>query len=247
MYNALIPDATHFILCCQIHIPVWLMSETLTVAVHVAIILELRERQEMSQSLNIVIYFDYICPWCYIASSRLLRLKEEYGDKIVIDWKSFPLDPYGWRPKYPVNRINQSRIRAGEEEESLNIKPWPEDKALPGSSIPAHEAAKCAQVQGREAFECYHMALMKAYFSDCKDISDREVLVSLAEEVQLDVPKFISDLEGDLPKSRVLAEYEEAVTDGNIIGVPTVIFGERAVLETAVPLELYRRAVQKLS
>ena len=201
----------------------------------------------MSQPLNIVMYFDYICPWCYVASSRLLKIEEEYGEGIIIDWKSFPLDPYGWRPKYPVERINQSRLRAEMEEGSLNIKPWPENKALPDSSMPAHEAAKCAQVQGNEAFESYHMALMKAYFSDCKDISSRQVLISLAEEAQLDVPKFISDLEGDLPRSRVLAEYEEAVRDGNIIGVPTVIFGERAVLEAAVPLELYRRAVQKLS
>jgi len=37
------------------------------------------------------------------------------------------------------------------------------------------------------------------------------------------------------------------VRDGNIIGVPTVIIGERVVLEAAVPLELYRRAVQHLS
>ena len=201
----------------------------------------------MSQPLDIVVYFDYICPWCYVASERLLMLKEEYGEEIAVNWKSFPLDPYGWRPKYPVARMNQGRLRAGVEEGSLDIKPWPEDKTLPDSSMPAHEAARCAQMQGREAFEHYHMALMRAYFSDCKDISNRRVLISLAEEVQLDVPIFISDLDGDLPKNGVIAEYEEAVRDGNISGVPTVIIGERVVLEAAVSLELYRRAVQRLS
>lgn len=202
----------------------------------------------MGQPLDIAVYFDYICPWCYVASERLLRLKEEYGEGITINWKSFLLNPYGSRPpQYPVARINQGRLRAADEEAGLSIVPWPEDKPLPDSSMPAHEAARCAQMQGRDAFERYHMALMRAYFSDCKDISDQKVLISLAEEVRLDVKKFIADLDGDSPKNGVLAEYEEAVRNGNIVGVPTVIIGERVVLEAAVPLELYRRAVQHLS
>ena len=200
----------------------------------------------MSQPLDIVVYFDYICPWCYVATVRLLMLKEEFGEKIAINWKSFPLDPYRTRPKYPLALLNQGRIRAGMEQDGLGIKPWPDDRALPASSMPAHEAARCARMQGREAFDRYHVALMRAYFSHCRDISSRSVLVSLAEEVHLDVRKFIADLESVLPKSAVLAEYEEAVSEGNIIGVPTVIIGGRAVLEAAVPLELYRRAVQRL-
>lgn len=202
----------------------------------------------MSQPLEIVVYSDYVCPWCYVASARLLMLEEEYGDRIAVNWKSFLLNPHGSRPpQYPVARRNQGRLRAADEEASLNIVPWPADKALPDSSMPAHEAAKCAQAQGREAFERYHMALMKAYFSDCRDISDRPELISLAEEVGLDVGKFISDLESDWPEKEVLGEYGEAVEDGNVIGVPTVIIGERAVLEAAVPLALYRRAVQRFS
>ena len=208
--------------------------------------LQSNERWEMSQPLNIDIYLDYICPWCYIASARLFKLKEEYEERIVINWKSFLLDPHGLGPNY-VARVNESRLRAGMEERSLHFEPWPEDKALPDSSMPAHEAAKCAQMQGREAFEHYHMTLMKAYSSDCKDIISRQVLVSLAEEVQLDVKRFISDLESDIPKRKVLLEYEEAMKKGSIVGVPTVIIGERAVLEATVPLEVYKRAVQRLS
>ncbi len=201
----------------------------------------------MSQPLNIDIYLDYICPWCYIASARLLRLKEEYQEGIVINWKSFLLDPHVLGPKYHIARVNESRFRAGMEERSLHFEPWPEDRALPDSSMPAHEAAKCAQMQGRGAFEHYHMALMKAYSSHCKDISSRQVLVSLAEEVQLNVKRFISDLKSGLPQRRVLLEHEEAVKKGYIVGVPTVIIGERAVLEATVPLEVYKQTVQRLS
>jgi len=200
----------------------------------------------MAQPLNITIYLDYICPWCYVASTRLLMLKKEYREKITIDWKSFPLDPYGLQPKYSVERLNEGRLRAGREENSLRFEPWPENKPLPNSGIPAHKAAKCAQIQGEEIFERYQIALMKAYSSYCEDIADRQVLISLAEEVRLDVKKFISDLESEWPLKRALAERGEGIQNVNVIGVPTVVVGELAVLEAAVPLEVYRQAVRRL-
>jgi len=201
----------------------------------------------MVQPLNITIYLDYICPWCYVASTRLLMLKEEYREKVTINWKSFPLDPYGLRPKYSVEHLNESRLRAGREEKSLHYEPWLENKPLPDSSILAHKAAQCAQIQGAELFERYQIALMKAYFSHCSDIAERQVLVSLAEEVRLNVRKFISDLESEWPRKRVFAERDEGVKNDNVIGVPTVLIGERAVLEAAVPLEVYKQAVRRLS
>jgi len=201
----------------------------------------------MVQPLNITIYLDYICPWCYVASTRLLMLKKEYGNRVTINWKSFPLNPYSLQPKYPVARLNEGRLRAGREERSLHFKLWAENRPLPDSSIPAHEAAKCAQIQGEEVFECYQMALMKAYSSHCRDIADRQVLIALAEEVRLDVRKFISDLESEWPRKRVFAERDEGVKNYNVIGVPTVLIGELAVLEAAVPLEVYKQAVRRLS
>ena len=201
----------------------------------------------MVQPLNITIYLDYICPWCYVASTRLLMLKEEYGNRVTINWKSFPLDPYSLQPKYSVARLNEGRLRAGREERSLHFDAWPENKPLPDSSTPAHEAAKCAQIQGEEVFERYQMALMKAYSSHCSDIAERQVLISLAEEIRLNVRKFISDLESEWPRKRVFAERDEGVKNDNVIGVPTVLIGELAVLEAAVPLEVYKQAVRRLS
>jgi len=202
--------------------------------------------KEISEPLNIDIYLDYVCPWCYIAAVRLLRLKEECGEAVTINWKSFPLDPYESKPKYSPDVININRLRAGMEETSLLFEPWPEGKDPPGSSMPAHEAAKCARIQGREAFERYQLSLVEAYSTQCRDISDRRVLISLAEEAHLDVGRFISDLEQGFAQKEVLLDYEEAVKRGGIHVIPTVIFGNRAVLEVAVPLEVYRQAVRRL-
>ena len=90
------------------------------------------------------------------------------------------------------------------------------------------------------------MALLRAPIEENRDISSREVLISMAEENGLDVDRFISDFDSGEQEARVLAEYEEIAKDRQFSGIPTVVFGNRAMLEGAVPVEMYRQAVRRL-
>ena len=200
----------------------------------------------MTRPLDIRVYFDYVCPWCYVASVRLLKLKEAYGDTITIHWKSYPLDLCGCKPKFPVDIVNRNRRRAKQEEVGLDLELWPANRGMPATSIPAHRAAKCAWIQGITAFQRYHLLLLKSYFAHCRDISDQRLLVSLAEQSGLDIPRFLSDLNSGWPEEKVRAEYQEAAGGLNVVGVPTVTIGNFAFLEAAVPLSLYKRMVEKL-
>lgn len=121
-----------------------------------------------------------------------------------------------------------------------------ESSPIPVSSLPALAAGKCAQLQVEDAFERYHMALLRAPIEENRDISSREVLISMAEENGLDVDRFISDFDSGEQEARVLAEYEEIAKDRQFSGIPTVVFGNRAMLEGAVPVEMYRQAVRRL-
>ena len=204
----------------------------------------------MPHPVNMVVYSDYICPWCYVAAARLKRLKEEYGDKVSIIWKSFLLIPRGRPPTFSLTNYiahtNQSRARANEEEPDLNYKLLSPDTKLPSSSVPAHEAAKCTVLQGEAAFGRYHWALLQANFSQLRDISSRDVLISLAKEVGLDVNRFTADLDSGALREKVMAEYEQAVKESRFQGIPTVILDDKAVLEAAVPIQVYRQAVGRL-
>jgi len=198
------------------------------------------------RNIKISVYSDYLCPWCYIAAVRLRRIEEEYGERVEVTWKSFPLlhlkiEEHELRP-----RMTRSWLRAGLEEPSIRYNPWPDSSPLPTSSLPAQEAAKCAQLQGKEAFCRFHLLLLQAFFEQNRDISDRQVLISLADEAQLDRERFISDFDSGWRRDEVLADYREGVKDSRFSGVPTAIFGDTVVLEGAVPIELYRRAVDVL-
>ncbi|MFC1974714.1 DsbA family protein, partial [Chloroflexota bacterium] len=98
------------------------------------------------------------------------------------------------------------------------------------------------ELQGEEAFERYHLLIFKSYFEQNMDISNQEVLNSLAREAKLDYNKFTADLDNGRQREKVRQDYKEAGEKYNVVSIPTVIFGEGR-FECAVPIELYRRAV----
>jgi len=181
-----------------------------------------------------------------VAAVRLERLKQEFIPEFIVVWMAYPL----LHGDVPGRRFDDYLAgvwaRAGWEEPTLTFRPWPESQPLPSSSFPALVAAKCAELQGRDVFDRYHMALFGAFFEQCRDISLRDVLMSLAAEVGLDVVRLGRDLDLGQAESQVLADYGEIRRSGSFAGIPTAIFTEDLRLEGAVPLELYRRAAQGL-
>lgn len=197
----------------------------------------------MKEAVKVAIYFDYVCPWCYIAAVRLQQIKEEYGDKISISWISYPL----LLVENPDRRITphsaESRGRAKLEEETASFKSWDTSQAYPASSIPALQAGKCARLQGEEAFLRFHSLLFKAFFEENRNISDRQVLVSLAEEAELDVERFSSDFDQGSQVNEVLAESEDGRDKYGGWGIPLVIIGDRYPVMGAAPIAMYRRGI----
>ena len=137
----------------------------------------------------------------------------------------------------------EARQRANLEEEDISIIPWDPGEKYPSSSMPALQAAKCAQLQGEQLFIYLHMALFKAFFEESRNISDRQVLISLAREAKLDVEKFGSDFDQGSMEKEVLAEYKEVQAQYHGWGAPLAIIGDRYPVMGASPIAVYRRAI----
>ena len=170
-------------------------------------------------------------------------MKQEYRDRITINWKSFPLTP----EKVPERRYNahshESRLQAAENEPSISFKPWEGMEEYPKWSMPHLEAAKCAALQGEKAFERFHMALFQAYFELSCNINDRGVLIALAHESGLDVRQFVVNLDSGAQQTKVMADLVEAITQHSASQVPFVIIGSRRPIVGAAPLTVYRLAL----
>ena len=203
------------------------------------------EKKQQDKPLDVVVFSDYICPWCYVASYRLTQIKAEYQDNINIIWKSFILRLNATAPRHPVSQSNRGRERAGEMEPALTFHLWPEDRPMPLSSLPALQAAKAARAQGQGAFYRMHELLFRAYFIENRNISDNAVLEEIACQAELNLAQFREVIALPATQEEVMQEYEEAVNKYDINGVPTIIF-RGYPLTGAVDIEVYRQAIEQL-
>jgi predicted DsbA family dithiol-disulfide isomerase len=113
--------------------------------------------------------------------------------------------------------------------------------------MPALEAGRCAQDQGGESFKQFHFSIFRAYFEENRDISSREVLIEIGKNAGLDVIRLEKDLERGQGRAELEAERRTLMSKGGFNGVPTVFFGTSHPLVGAVPIQVYQRAVERLS
>ena len=194
----------------------------------------------MTGHVRLDVFSDYLCPWCYNAAVRIAEVEREYGDRVRIHWRAFPLIPDQQPGRRVTQKTREGRQRvAAEELGALFVTPEI-DTALPASSVPAQTAAKCAERQGEDASARFRQALFVAQFSDNLDISRRDVLWALARQCGLDVDRFEADYASGEAYEAVLHDCAEGAAWFGVSALPTVIFDEKLSLVGAVPTERYR-------
>jgi len=178
---------------------------------------------------------------------RLRRIEEQFDDRVVIERRSFALRPSpDPTAKFKGTYREQGWQRAARlaAPDGVSFKMWERDD-FPTWSIPALGAAKCASFQGKEAYDRMHYALFEAFFTKGKNIANRDEILVVAQEVGLDMDRFLADYESGEGQKLAVEEYEEAVNRYWVTAVPTVFFGQVRVVG-AVPLEDYLAVLEKL-
>lgn len=124
--------------------------------------------------------------------------------------------------------------------------PWDPSQMYPNGSMRALEAAKCAALQGYEAYSRFHWALFSAFFAEGKNISDPSVLIQVARASGLDVEAFAEEFVSCSQRQKVLAEYREAMVKYDVasLGVPLVIANDQFRMVGAATPEAYHEVVE---
>lgn len=98
-------------------------------------------------------------------------------------------------------------------------------------------------------YEPYHKAVFRAFFSDCKDIGDRAVILEIARSVELDTDALTTALERSIYLPRLQATTQKAKTNGFSVAPTFVIEGYGSV-SGAQPIDTFRkilRGVEKVT
>jgi predicted DsbA family dithiol-disulfide isomerase len=193
---------------------------------------------------QIVVYSDYICPFCFIGKSLADRLEKQFG--IETEWKGFEIHPEippegcdftslgfsGDTAAAMFSRIAQLAEKAG-----LRLEP----QSRISNTHLALQVAEFAKEKG--LFKEYHQAVFEAYWQGGKDIGDRRQLFSIAARLGLDQ----KELEAYLRSGKAdvkLGQYLREVRQYGIDGVPTFVIGNKMGVE-AQPYEVLERVVKE--
>ena len=165
------------------------------------------------------------------------RVKQEYGDSLQINWRSFSLDE--------VHNQQESSVML-----------WDESNISESRSLLSLISGQVARLQGIDLFEEYHMALLRARHDGGMRIplNKHEPLLKIARDVGLDVKRFQNDLYDPVSLCRVIQDHTDAVETHGVFGTPTFLFegGDSVYLKTFIPpindsVEFFERFVELMS
>jgi predicted DsbA family dithiol-disulfide isomerase len=206
--------------------------------------------------VDVEIWSDIACPWCYIGKRRFeAALAEfEHRDDVRVTWRSFELDPSaprereGDRAERLSEKYGLTVERARELEQNLIDTAAGEDLAFrfdiarSGATFDAHRVVHLAREHGLQ--DPMKERLLRAYFTEGELVGDREALVRLGVEVGLSEDEIRQTLAGDRYSEEVRDDERMAAQFG-ISAVPTFVVDRSLGASGAQPpealLELLRQ------
>lgn len=176
------------------------------------------------ETLNVKVYSDYICPYCYLGKYRLEELKEEFP--LDVAWVGFEI-----HPEFPVSGIPFKIANSGGfmnglikkinlMAEEMNVEPIRYAETIPNTHL-ALEFSEAAREEGR--FEKVNEALFDAYFKQGRHIGDKEVLKSVGKECGMTDDLIGRCIDGGEFASVIEDARQQAFHD-MVSGVPTYVF-----------------------
>ncbi|MBV1867123.1 MAG: DsbA family oxidoreductase [Marinosulfonomonas sp.] len=206
--------------------------------------------------IKLDILSDPICPWCYIGKANLDRALASHPDHpFAIEWHPFQLNPD--MPEGGMDRRTYLETKFGGQKEAVQAyTPVVEAAGAAGleinfeamektpNTLNAHRLIHWAGLEGRQTPVV--SALFRAYFKEGRDIGDSDVLIDIAEKMEMDGAMTRKLLSGTADADDIRARDANARKRG-VTGVPTFIIANQHVLPGAQPPELWAQVLDELA
>ena len=207
--------------------------------------------------MQIEIWSDIICPWCYIGKRRFEMVLANFAEResVTVIWRSFELDPkspaqylvtleemlaqkYGVSPQEAA--AMNTRVSGLAKEVGLEYQL---SQARPGNTLDAHRLLHFAASQqlGDQATE----RVMQAYFSESLAVGSRTALAKLAPEFGISESDALAMFESDSYTTEVRADEARAVELG-ITSVPFFLIDQKVGISGAQPVETFLQALRQV-
>jgi predicted DsbA family dithiol-disulfide isomerase len=206
----------------------------------------------MSQqaSESVVVYADYVCPFCYLGYESLDQYQDQREQPIPTDWHPFDLQSRKRRPDGTLDQsVDDGKDDSYYEQAKQNVERLAEEYGVEMAEpllkeVDSYDAQRVAyriREKHPDKFQQFHRSVFDALWEDDRDISNQGVLEALAEDAEIPT-EVVGDALNDEETAEELDAAFEAAQNQRITGVPTFVYGDHAA-RGAVPPEQLQRLV----
>lgn len=208
--------------------------------------------------LRIDFVSDVVCPWCAIGLASLEQALQSVQREIAVELQVQPFElnpqmgPAGediaahLQAKYGMDEaqlaVNQERLRARGAE--LGVVFDPARRRRIHNTFDAHRLLHWAGDEGRQLD--LKRALLRAYFTDGRDVSDHATLVEIATGVGLPAERARAILCSNEFAAEVRT-VEQFFLQAGVSGVPAIIIDRRHLISGGQPPEVFEQALRQIA
>jgi predicted DsbA family dithiol-disulfide isomerase len=208
-------------------------------------------------SVQVEVFSDVVCPWCYIGKRRLEQALQAFphADAVTVTYRSFQLDPSTPRDvngtlterlatKYGVSLAQAEAMNRRVTDVAATVGlDFRLDRAHPANTLDAHRLLQHAAEHGRQGE--LKERLMRAYFTEGGRVGDHAALAGYAADAGMDADRAAAVLGSDEYAEAVRADLSLARSFG-ISAVPFFVidrrYGVEGAQESAVLLQTLETA-----
>jgi len=188
-------------------------------------------------------FSDYICPFCYLGKAIIDKLKNQFDIELEhVGIEIHPETPIcGVDLRKYISQTNEmyENLRNRGREYGLNFC---DVRMLPNSRRSLIVGEYSRKMGKNEEFTD---TIFKAYFEDCVNIGNDEVIISLAKKIGMTK----KDVENALEDPLLQKTYENNMAEAkkrNITGVPTFIINDKYTIVGAQPEQTFVELFEKI-
>ncbi|MEV0896929.1 DsbA family oxidoreductase [Actinoplanes sp. NPDC049802] len=180
--------------------------------------------------MDIQVWSDVVCPWCYIGKRRLENALKAFEGTATVTYRAYQLNPSPVFQPLPIKQVMAEKFGGPARAEQMFAQvtaigageglTLDFDRAIAANTFAAHRLIAWAQTQERQADMLD--ALQRAHFTDGIDIGSVPALAATAGSIGLDAAAAQAYLESDAGTKAVQTDVEEARAL-RISSVPTFV------------------------
>jgi predicted DsbA family dithiol-disulfide isomerase len=206
--------------------------------------------------IRLDIFSDPVCPWCYVGKANLDRALAAHPDHpFAIQWHPFQLNPdmpaegvakraYLEQKFGGKARVDAIHERLREVARAAGVDMNPDKPQRMPNTLNAHRLIHWAGIEGVQ--QAVVDALMRAYWTEGRDIGDLATLADIAGENGMDREATLRLLQSDADAEDIAARDQDARHKG-VTAVPTFLIAQQYVVSGAQPPETWGKVIEELA